>query len=176
MITISRSTSLAGMKPRGTTARRRIGHEPHLARQSKPNLKKQISIFYFLLTLFGHARAENEPTQFQAVFDVVAAPQIYTSTRDNLLRQMHTLCMASSRSELELMEHGNVECRDAVGAASITISSAGDGRVSMIAASFNDVAKCSYMKRKLTKNFGRPKTATGACLRKWRVRTPQGEP
>lgn len=47
-----------------------------------------------------------------------------------------------------------------------TVSSAGVGRVSMIAASFIGVAKCSNMKRKLTGNFGRPKTATGACLRK----------
>jgi hypothetical protein len=139
-------------------------------------MAKKNTIFYLCLVTCISAKAQNEVVPFQDVFDVLSTPQIYASTWDKLLRQLQPWCVASIRSGLDLIEHGNIECRDVVNAESITVSSGSDRRVSMIAASFEGAAKCTYMKKKLTKNFGKPTTTKGECGLTWRVTTPKGKP
>lgn len=139
-------------------------------------MKTRAYVCCLLLTLYSPLSAASEPTAFRSVFDVISAPEIYTAKWANLLKKLHPWCAESSRSGMDLIEHGNVECKPEVQAVAITVSSDSEGRVGMITASFKGVDKCLYMREKLTEHFGTPKTAKGECLRDWRVPTPPDHP
>lgn len=139
-------------------------------------MKTRDYVCCLLFTLSSPLSASSESIAFRSVFDVISAPDIYEATWTNLLKQLHPWCAESARNGRDLIEHGNIECKQEVQAVVITISSDSDGRVSMIAASFKGVEKCFYMRHRLTENFGRPNNAKGECLRDWRVPAPPDRP
>lgn len=139
-------------------------------------MRSRILHFCMLLAPAGPVSAGSELAPFRSVFDVISAPNIYTTTWATLLEQLDPWCAESHRSETELIVHGNVECKPEVHAMALTVSSDSEGRVSMIEASFKGAATCAYMKRKLLETFGRPKISKGACLREWRIPTNRGRP
>lgn len=114
--------------------------------------------FCILVSACGPVSARVEPAPFRLVFDVLSAPNIFTMTWGNLLKQLDPWCAPSPRSGIELIAHGNVECKPEVHALAVTISSDGEGRIGMVEALFNGAAACEYMTRKLTETFGPPKT------------------
>lgn len=130
----------------------------------------------FCVACFSNVSAEEQLTPFEQVFNVIAEPKIYVTTWERLLRRLEPLCEESTRSGLELIKKGNVECLNFVRATSFTVTVGASDRIVMIAASFGGAENCSYMKKMLIKNFGKPTTMKGKCDLRWWLRTPKGQP
>lgn len=131
---------------------------------------------WLCMTSFQGARAEDSGTPFEKVFGVIAQPKIYSTTWSTLLRRLDPLCDESTRAGLESIKKGNVECINLVGATSFTVTIGERDRILMIAASFEGAANCAYMKKTLTRNFGKPTATSSECNHRWWLRTPEGRP
>lgn len=139
-------------------------------------MSKIYLMLYLCIVCFCDVSAEEQVAPFEQVFNVIAEPKIYTTTWEKLSRQLEPLCAESNRSGRELIKKGNVECLDFVRATSFDVTVGAGDRVMMIAASFGGAENCSYMKKRLIKNFGKPTTTKGKCDFKWWLHTPKGQP
>lgn len=124
----------------------------------------------------GLARAENSTTPFEQVFRVIAQPRFYSTTLDSLLRQLEPLCDESTRTGLELIKKGNVECLSFVGATSFLVTVGHRDRLLMLDASFQGAENCAFMKKTLIRNLGKPTRSSSACEHRWWLNTPKGHP
>lgn len=133
-------------------------------------------ILFLGIIYFGDVSAGEQDTPFEQVFSVIAEPEVYATTWGRLLQRLEPLCTESTRSGIELIKKGNVECLDFVRATSFDVTVGPGDRVVMVAASFGGAENCSFMKKVLMKNFGKPSTTKDKCEFRWWLRTPKGQP
>jgi hypothetical protein len=116
----------------------------------------------------------NSPQQkakpaFEKVFDIIALPNAYLFTFDQLMRKMGDVCKKSTRPEIEQDDLGNVECVKDANVHAFTFY-ADEAPVRFIGASFYGVEKCTYMKKILIMNFGKPTKIKKTCELEWNLK------
>jgi hypothetical protein len=134
----------------------------------KSRMKKIVAIL--CLTISACAQAQSEHSAAEHVFDVIASPQLYTSTSAQVMQQLAPLCKPSTRPEREQLKRGNVECGEKVRAEMFAMLPETGGNVEMVQATFGGAANCAYVKKILTKNFGKPSTVNGECDVTWKLK------
>ena len=122
------------------------------------------------LTISVCAQAQSEPTPAEHVFDVIASPKLYTTTWAQAMQQLTPWCKPSTRPQREQLKRGNVECGEKVRAESFAMSPETGGNVELVQATFGGAANCAYVKKILTRNFGKPTTVKGECDMAWKLK------
>jgi hypothetical protein len=126
--------------------------------------------FALCIMFSGYAKAQNETKGFEKVFDIIGAPRVFNSSFDKLIRQFDGLCNKSARVGKDQYKYGNVECIKEVDVNKFTISGSENTSIGFIKASFTGADKCIYMKKILTKNFGKPNRITSECVLDWNLK------
>jgi hypothetical protein len=133
-------------------------------------MKKIVAILGLCLTISACAQAQSEQSAAEHVFDVIASPKLYTSTWAQVMQQLAPSCKPSTRPEREQLKRGNVECGEKVRAEMFAMSPETGGNVELVQATFGGAANCAYVKKILTKNFGKPSTVKGECDVAWKLK------
>ncbi|MES2164904.1 MAG: hypothetical protein V4476_27440 [Pseudomonadota bacterium] len=116
------------------------------------------------------AQAQSEQTPVEHVFEVIASPKLFTSNWKQAMQQLAPWCKPSTRPEREQIKRGNVECGENVKADSFAMSPEIGGNIELVQASFIGAANCAYVKKILTRNFGKPSTVKGVCDMAWKIK------
>ncbi|WP_332856641.1 hypothetical protein [Duganella sp. S19_KUP01_CR8] len=122
------------------------------------------------LAISACAQAQSEPTPAEHVFDVIASPKLFTSNWKQAMQQLAPWCKPSTRPEREQLKRGNVECGEKVKTDSFAMSPEMGGNIELVQASFIGAANCAYVKKILTRNFGKPSTVKGECSMTWNIK------
>ena len=133
-------------------------------------MKTSYAVLGLCLAISACAQAQNEQTPVEHVFDVIASPKLFTSNWKQAMQQLAPLCKPSTRPEREQIKRGNVECGDNVKADSFEMSPEMGGNIVLVQASFAGAANCAYVKKILTRNFGKPSTVKGECDMAWKIK------
>ncbi|MFZ6655044.1 hypothetical protein [Undibacterium sp. TJN19] len=129
-------------------------------------MKKLLCLLFAFPAL--HAHAETSP--FEQVFDAISNPRVFDMSFSKILAPLNGLCKKSTRTGVDLIKNGNVECTKNTDVESLTISGSETPTVSMIQASFTGADKCEAMKKILVERFGKPGKTSGACDVSWNLK------
>lgn len=132
-------------------------------------MKKNVTIFLFLTFVSTLSQAQNESKPFEKVFGVIASSDIFKLSSERLMEKLDGLCKPSTRTGKEQYKFGNTECVKEVDVQKFTISS--DRNIGMISVSFTGIDKCTYIKKELMKNFGKPSVITNECTLDWKLKS-----
>lgn len=133
-------------------------------------MKTSYAILGLCLAISACAQAQSEPTPAEHVFDVLASPKLFTSNWKQAMQQLAPWCKPSTRPEREQIKRGNVECGENVKADSFAMSPEMGGNIELVQASFGGAANCAYVKKILTRNFGKPSKVKGECDVAWKIK------
>ena len=130
-------------------------------------MKKLLCLLFAFSALHVHA----ETTPFEKVFDAISSPRVFDMSFAKILAPLDGLCKKSTRTGVDLIKNGNVECVKNTDVESLTISGSETPTVSMIQASFTGADKCEAVKKILTERFGKPGKTDNACDMSWNLKS-----
>lgn len=134
-------------------------------------MKTSYAILGLCLAISARAQGQNEQPSVQHVLDVIASPKLFTSNWKQAMQQLAPWCKPSTRPEPEQRKRGNVECAENVMVDNFAMSPVIGGNIELVQASFIGGANCAYVKKILTRNFGKPSTVKGECSMTWNIKS-----
>ncbi len=108
---------------------------------------------------------ENDAGQFEQVLSVIAAPNVFSLSVEQMQQKLNGLCSKSTLPDSERLKHGNMVCVKDVGVDLLTIS--GGRNIGLISAIFSRSSDCDFIRKTLVANFGKPNKVTSECAVDW---------
>ncbi len=86
------------------------------------------------------------------------------------MKQLDTLCKPNMRKDSNIPKDGNVECGKDTGIKEMDVTGTATPAVTIITSTFAGMDRCDYMRKTLTKQYGKPRDSTGECTANWNVK------
>lgn len=132
-------------------------------------MKKYLLLALLPVVAACQAQAPADTAKFDKMFAVISTDKIYATTFPALIKQLDGMCkpIKKAASDRTLW---NVECEKNTRVKGMQVSPLIQAPVSTILVEFDAVDKCEYMRKILTKKYGKPSSTTAPCHASWAVK------